>query len=540
MLGNVLRVALEPPAPDLEPEAPPPLPPPPPPRAPAVPGEADAACAQQWLYICSTALFNAVCCSRRAGKTNGAVPRAIRVLAREGTWVHYVSLIRRNARKQFWRPLLRKLEQLGWERDHDYFVNETEMMISTAWGSHLQALSCNDVAGVSAIVGDRSDLFIIDECQEPNDDVITALVDRAATVMLVDTGGMLDMLGTPPEAEPCYFSEALDNDGWAHFHWTMFDHDFPRSREKKWETVKDICRRRGLRLDVREAHNDNGRLELEVGPDTHPLIAREYFGLRRKDPSKIAYEYQAVRNDYDPRLENFSMGDWRFAGGLDLGFQDRDAVVIGCWNEKDSARRLLVRWKWQLNHLDVDDLADVLAVVEKVFGSIHWCGDHGGHAAQSILLTLSRRLRVPIRTKPADVMASVGLVNDDYRTARLLLPIVDDVTQRLVEKVERMGWDERRKDNVRKLILLEKPADLASESGKVAKTINPRTKKVEINKKGFHSDLTEALRYMHHMARHFWSEGEPVLPSDPQQRRELEIREQVARWEAARKRSRWG
>lgn len=414
-------------------------------RAPAAPTLADSF-PEQWAYVQSDALFNAVCCSRRAGKTVGAVKRTVaRMAAKPGARVHYVTLIRRNCRKYFWWPLQAELQRLGWR----FEANESDLILKVENGSWVQAIGVDDIAGVKAVKGDRTDLFMIDEAQENADEIMRSLVDVAATPMLTDTGGMLDLLGTVPEAEPTYFSEALDSPGWEHFHWTMFDHDYPESRQVKRARVQEIIEKRGLTWD-------------------HPIIAREYLGQRVRDPSKLAYEFDGKRNVYE--AQDFAGATWRHSLGIDIGFQDRDALVVLAWRTDDPEHRLYVRHTWQANHQDVDQLSDVVRSVLKEYRISAIVGDHGGHGAVKVMKTLEARLRILIQTKPTDVMVSVGLVNDDLRTGRLLLP---------------------------------KDSELGSDLARVVRSVNPRTKRVEINKTGYHSDLSEALRYAHAAARHY-------------------------------------
>ncbi|HET8772781.1 MAG TPA: hypothetical protein VFP80_03280 [Thermoanaerobaculia bacterium] len=246
------------------------------PQAAAVPpGRADSACPAQWDYMSSAARFNTVACSRRAGKTTAAWLRALRSLSRPGTWTHYVSLLRRNARTQFFLPLLRWIEARGWPHK----ANLSDLIIETPWGSYLKAFSVTDMGSVGSVKGDRSDLFMLDECQEPADDVIEALIDVAATPMTIDTGGAIDLLGTVPEVEPCFFSRALDSDQWAHFAWTMFDHDLPRPAAEKRADVEQVVRTRGLTWE-------------------HPIVQREYLGRRVRDPGKFVYEFDWARNTF--------------------------------------------------------------------------------------------------------------------------------------------------------------------------------------------------------------------------------------------------
>lgn len=424
---------------------------------------------EQWGYIRSRALFNAVMCSRRSGKTHGAVDRHVDVLTdpdvHPGSWTHFGSLIRRNARKHFFNPLQARLDGLGWR----YEANATEMILRLENGNYCQAFSCDDMSGIKAPQGDGSALFTIDECHLPLEDVTKALVE-VATPMLTDRGGMLDLLGLPPEVEGGYFSRVLDDGGFRVFGWTMFDHDFPRPRQKKLADVIERCKLQGLTIEVIETMGADGRPHYEPGPGTHPLVMRQYFGRRVKDPEKFAYEYRPGRNDYDPAGVDFTGNQWRHAMGIDLGFQDRDAIVVVAWRRDDGERRLYVRHCWQDRHQDVDQLAVKVREAISTYHPGHIVGDTGGHGAVKVIETLKNRMGIMIEQKPTDVMLSVGLVNDDLRTGRLLVP---------------------------------RGSELCLDLGRVQRSVNPRTKRLEINKQGYHSDLTEALRYAHHSARHF-------------------------------------
>jgi hypothetical protein len=73
----------------------------------------------------------------------------------------------------------------------------------------------------------------------------------------------------------------------------------------------------------------------------------------------------------------------------------------------------------------------------------------------------------------------------------------DVFTDRILAVARRLFKDEP--ERLKKVVdaLTDSEADLRSEFGKVVRSVNQRTKKIEINKQGFHSDLTEAARMMH-------------------------------------------
>jgi len=468
---------------------------------------------EQWDYI-TCAEDAAVCCSRQAGKTSGAELKAESVLCRPNTRTIYATLIRRNAKKLFWWPLLEGLRKRGWSAAQ-VDDNESDMILWLPNGSFLQALSCEKMADLARIRGDQADLFIIDECQEPRDDVLLALVTKIVPPMLAKRRGRLDLLGTVPEAEPCVFSNRLDGIdetgtkiiGWRTLGWDCFANPFMDP-----DAIIAAATKSGLRPG-------------------HPVYEREFLGKRVKDPSKLAYEYQAGRNDYNPAAlppDFFLEQHIRNAVGLDIGFSDHDAIAALSWSTQDPARRLYVRWRWQLNHLDTDVLAGVMEAVRAVYpGAI--VGDHGGHGAVKVLETIKRRLRCTMFAKPGDVMVSVGFVNDDFRTSRLLLPTVDVETALVLAAHDKMVKSGRKKNGqprdaildvqVRQAIIDGADAPLAKELGQVTKERDPADpSKVRINKRGFHSDLSESLRYGHHAARH-WAARAPEAEKDHDQER---------------------
>jgi hypothetical protein len=272
---------------------------------------------------------------------------------------------------------------------------------------------------------------------------------------------------------------ALDNPEWSTFHWDMFAHDLPDSKARKRARVETVIKNKGLSWE-------------------HPIIQRQYLGLRVRDPSNQAYEYQQGRNDYDPRTVDFDRPGWLHAVGLDLGFQDRDAVVVLAWRMDDQDRRVYVRFVWQRNHLSTDSLAYVVGLASAVYRPVVWTGDTGGHGAVKVLQTLMERLRIAINPKPPDVMVSLGFVNDDLRTGRLLLPTEDVETKRLEVAAAKMYAGRPTQLAEVGALLADSWAQVGGELAKVPKIVKPTTLKVSINPKGpNHSDVSEALRYAH-------------------------------------------
>lgn len=416
----------------------------------------------QWGFVTSEAKFKLVFCGRRAGKTAGIRLRTVRrALMRPGHKKLYVTLIRRNCRKLFWRPILNELQDRGVE----FEANEVDMICRLANGSIIEATGCDDIRSAGKMRGDDYDDVDVDEAQEPNDDVLEPLVEEVLFPTLIDRGGELTLAGTPPDAMVGYFIERLSDPRWQRFGWSMFDNPYiPR------KFIDEMIAAKGLTPE-------------------HPIYRREILGLPEVDPDKLVYEYQRKRNDFDASLLDQHGETWRYAMGLDLGFQDSDAIVVVGWRKDDPERRLYVVYQWHANHLDVDVLAEKTRQVYEQYRPVSLVGDHGGHAAQKILATISARLNVLIQPKPSDVNVSIGLVNDDLRNSRLLI---------------------------------EAHTGLVKDLGLVTWHIEPGTGKRVANKRGFHSDLADALRYAHHGARHFKAKAPKPEPTRDERRERWE------------------
>lgn len=451
----------------------------------------------QWEMATSPAMLNAGLCSRQWGKTSAARLIARLTMAKPNSRTIYATLIRRNCKKLFWDPLLGELDEAGWRvRERvggKKRSNDTELMLTASNGAFVQAVSCSELADLKTIRGDQADAFIVDECQEPNDEVLDALIYRIAFAMLMKRDGRLWVLGTVPDADVCTFTKCLDDPKWR-----TFGHS-----EVKGSPALAVFSNPHMPRDIVQKQLDAAGL----GPG-HPVYEREIMGRRVTDPTKRAYEYLPGRNDYDPATVDFTKGEWLTCWGLDLGFSDSDALTVTKWDRHDPKRQLRAAWWWSHNHLDVDDLADLLLCVRDVpaLKPSVVTGDHGGHGAVKVMKTVERRLRMPIRAKPGDVMISVGMVNDDLRTARLTLATADMYTVAVEMAIrKRFAADLAKVERLVGLLYPKERASLPRELGMVTRSINAHTLKAEINKRGFHSDLSESLRYSHAGALHFYA-----------------------------------
>jgi len=242
----------------------------------------------QWAYVTSDAIRNVVKCSRRSGKTEGELRRARRFLLR-GKSVLYIGRILKNVRQQFWIPFKDSMNRNA----IPFKTNEQDLVLRPEAGGMLMGMSADDQRDIEKGRGYKWDLVMIDETQSFPDEVLEPLIDLVLTPTLIDTGGSLDLNGTPPDPERGedgngYFVRAISQaiaspsvdprKGWRIHEWTMFDNPFI--------PVENIA----------EAYSARG-----IAPG-HPVWESEVMGRLVENPANRVFPYDEGRNTYDSGL----------------------------------------------------------------------------------------------------------------------------------------------------------------------------------------------------------------------------------------------
>ena len=420
---------------------------------------------KQWEAVCSTARFAVNWSGRRASKTGTSILRTAKLnTERPGRRVLYIHQTALNAQLQFFDPLLELMVRLGIPHNADHGDN----LCYWGNGSFLRSMGCDNVGEVKTKLGDRWDEIIVDEMQDYADEVLSLLIDKAAIPTLIDNNGSLLCQGTPPVTKAGFWYDLIAKSQFKKFNWNLFDNPY-------------------IGHEAVEAYEARG-----IGPN-HPIYRREVLGEIFVDPDALVFEYESPRNDIppgQPARDRWIFRDpdgvewpetvrfeanhtaWRYAMGLDLGFSDHDAIVVLGWRMDDPARRLFECWTWQTNHLDYLKLVDVFrAAVE------HWhpqkiCVDTGGHGAKKIMESLKAVFGMyTFALKPASLLDSIALLNDELRTGRLLLD----------------------------------PHGLCAHDANLV-VWKPNKHEVEVSET-FHSDVMAALRYAHSCAYHYQAEA---------------------------------
>lgn len=362
---------------------------------------------KQLSFIKDPAKRKTACNSRRSGKTFAcAVDLIDTALQFDGANCLYITLSRLNAKRIIWKQLC--------ELCHDYKlgaeINHTELSIKIN-NSHIYIAGAKDEAEIEKFRGIALKKVYIDEAQSFRS-YLHYLIDDILTPSLLDYDGTLILIGTPSAQKAGTFFEACHRGkgfrNYIHHHWTIFDN--PHIERKSGKPVATLIKE---------------ELERKGITENEPSVRREIFGEWVEDLNSVVYKFSYDKNTYEelPRLEG-----WRYVMGIDLGFDDADAICVWAFH-RESPNIYLVE-DWQQSKLSVSDLASVIKKLDKLYPHARKVIDTGGLGKK---ITEELLQRHQIHLEPADKtqkLSFIELMNDDFRRGIIKVkpssPIIED------------------------------------------------------------------------------------------------------------------
>lgn len=259
---------------------------------------------QQLALVNDPARFKTAVTTRRAGKTVSCAADLLNDALSEPHLVClYITLSRTNAKRLVWREMKKidKRFKLGCT------FNESDLSVKAPNGSMIYCSGASDRTEIEKFRGLALKKVYIDEGQSfPA--YIEELVDDVLAPALMDHAGTLILIGTPGPIPAGYFYECSQSPKWSHHYWSFQQN--PHIGNPK-RMLQDELDRRGL-------------------TESSPSIRREWFGEWLLDSNSLVYKYDNALQDFAelPGLTHFIMG-------VDLGFDDADAIAILGWSESD-------------------------------------------------------------------------------------------------------------------------------------------------------------------------------------------------------------
>lgn len=260
------------------------------------------------LYEINHSKRIAVCCSRRAGKTDlasGAINIASMI---PNTRIIYVNLTYTNALNQIFDNTVERSEKAGL-----VITNSSKSSGEIEWanGSSLRICGNSNNAEIDKLRGEkRVSLVIIDEFFHQRN-MEYAINEVISPLMLDISNSTILCLGTPPRIPKTYGERVWKTEkGWKKFHWTAEENPYIPNYS---EFIDDICKSKGITKDA-------------------PFIQREYFGVigAYDTEAQVFKDYKTYNAD-----EPLDFVPEKVYIGIDWGFEDNNSIIaLAASNEK--------------------------------------------------------------------------------------------------------------------------------------------------------------------------------------------------------------
>lgn len=358
---------------------------------------------QQLRFVMDPHSFKVAVCSRRSGKTVACAAHLIDTALKTADVVClYITLSRNNAKKLIWRELKKLIGKYKIKAVPD----QTELSWTFENGSVIYCSGAKDDSEIEKFRGLPIKLCYIDECQSFRE-YIRDLVDDVIAPALLDHAGDLCLIGTPGAIPSGYFAEVCGqvpdrlgaSESWTNHHWTFFDNPhFPAVLSGKYthqQLLNRELKRRGVDM-------------------SDPSIQREWFGKWVLDTESLWIKYYKDKNHYD--FFDAKAKKYNYILGIDLGFNDADALAVLAWSE-DSPVTYLVH-EVVTPKQGLTELVDQIKTVQALYPISKMVIDEGG-LGKKLAEEMRRRHGLPVEAADkARKQENVAFLNDALRTGR--------------------------------------------------------------------------------------------------------------------------
>jgi hypothetical protein len=218
--------------------------------------------------------------------------------------IQYITTTRLLAIDYFWTPLKLLCQRIGLDAHWDDFNLRAQLpngVLIRAGGANTDE-ELEKYRGVSYVH------VVIDEAASFGPK-IESLIQSSVAMGLVQYDGSISMTGTPGQTQAGYFYEVYNG---LHAEWSV---------QSCWTFMDNIHLPAAVRTEKWIQEN--------VGPLESPRVQRECYGRWVTDAATLVYQYDSGRNEWDGKLP-FGH-DWQFLLGIDVGWRDPCAFVVGAF-----------------------------------------------------------------------------------------------------------------------------------------------------------------------------------------------------------------
>jgi len=261
-------------------------------------------------------------------------------------------------------------------------------------GSRLQLFGADMKNFIRRLKGIKTPGAGIDEAQDFGPHLESLVNDVFGPAILDYEDGWLGLAGTPGPVPHGFFYEAseLKKYGFSIHQWSLFQNPYLPNPKA---FVLDLKKKKGW-------------------DDNNATLRREYFNEWVFDLDALVFKYQAERNHFDALPE--VRGEWRYVIGVDLGFNDADAIAVIAWSDKLQAAYLVEEVLER--EQGITELALSIERLIKKYNPERIVMDYGG-LGKKIAEEIRRRYQLPIlAAEKSRKLEYIELLNDAMRTGK--------------------------------------------------------------------------------------------------------------------------
>jgi hypothetical protein len=328
--------------------------------------------------------------THNSGKTVGIILDLINTCINEKDIIClYVTITTKSARSIVWSELKRYIETNNIEVKTD----ETRLTIKFIQsGSEIRLGGAKDEVEIEKYRGWKLRKVYIDEAQYFRP-YLTYFINDILMPALRDLRGDLAVTGTPGPVLSGPFYEITHNRKWSQHHWTAFDN--PHMLD--------------LELTLKEEREVKGITEDDPG------YIRETYGKWIEDANSLVYKFDVNKNVYK-ELSDQDVRDMDFIFGIDIGYDDSDAIAVLGYNRK--SKHVFLVDEFIKNKMGISELVGHINRLREIYKPVKLVMDAGA---------LGKKIQEEIRTRHSlhieaaekvRKMEFIELLNDDLRTGK--------------------------------------------------------------------------------------------------------------------------
>lgn len=346
---------------------------------------------KQNAFINDTSRFVAAQCSRRAGKSNGLAIRFFKAMEKyPGSQSIYLALTRESAHDILWQVLI----------DHDTtyrlgcVFTESKLEVKHPNGATLKLMGADMKNFIKRLKGRKYPAVGIDEAQDFGVH-LQSLVDDVLTPAISDyPDGWLAVTGTPGPVPQGYFFEVVHEKkyGYSVHDWTVLENPYMPHAEA---FIASEIARKGWEPN-------------------HPTLLREWRNKWVLDVQSLWVQYHESKNHY----EQLPPAKYTYLLGIDLGFNDADALAVLAWSESSPVVYLVEEIITKKQGLT--ELVGQIQAAAKKYDIAKMIIDEGG-LGKKLAEEMRRQHKIPVHgAEKQRKQETVEFLNDALRTKRFM------------------------------------------------------------------------------------------------------------------------